>query len=175
MPHHYKDQWNNDNATNIFWNIVNPYYNPLGCALTVTHDSVVEFFVRKFMNNKVPTFDLVAAHVLSLPFRGAFNIMKPKLGQPAFGAEETMTERAKSGLGQAPSVLLGQYILSTSRTGLHLPGISWKNVIAVALSQAVSQNLQKYSADWFPGTLADQKKVMERMFTEQKRTSMISQ
>ena len=121
---------------NIFTNILAPIYGKQagGAAVMTAVDTLTEYFVRKILKTMSGTSvtRIGAAHVVSLPFRGAV-AYKPDQASQLYGIDD--------GLMMAPSVLLGQYIVDTGVTGLHLPktgGMLW-NIVSVAVAQAISQ------------------------------------
>ena len=178
MPGHYKDKFSSKQISNVFYNITGPYQKATtGALVQVAADSAVEMIVRRFLKTKAPMYDVVLAHALSLPFRGAPFVFaegeKAKEDpKPVFHAADELTGQAMQGMYMAPSVFLGQYIVATAGHGLHYPKIESMNIVSVVLAQALSQVLLKYAADWFPKGAGESLKVLRQIFNEQKKTGI---
>ena len=154
-----------------FDNVVAPLKAVAPTANLVLHDTISEVMVRRFMKNQLPWVDIALAHVLSVPFRGGLSYGGEQ-GKPMYNQTESITEASWTGASGALSVLLGQYILKTGKSGLHAPQLNLKNISAVIVAQIVSRNLQNYTKDWFPELVGDQKAVMDVILNRQKETGV---
>ena len=175
MPSHYDDDFDSSKATTIVKNLYKPLTEyPRGAAVVVAIDTLVEKLIRRYMKDSSSTFDVAMSHVLSVPFRGglAFLADDSRTDLPVFGNDSSVTGRAMDGVSMAPSVLLGQYILSTSRQGLHTPKFNGRNVLTVIAAQAISQNILPYVRDWLPTEFFNDTFSIQALWDLQKRTGI---
>ena len=139
-----------DKVTEIWSNSTAPY-NPMatssgggslvaGNVQVIATEVAVSTLIRWLMRwAKKPIFELVAVHTVSQSmlggFSGFFNQNKYLDAKP--GVTVAAMDAAKG----VPGLLAAQYVINTANRGLHLPIISFKDILITGASKVISRPL----------------------------------
>ena len=133
-----------DNAMNVFNNAILPFdvrkYDLVaGSAQLVAVEVIVSKVIRKILGMGGRGFaELAAIHAISLPFLGGLSgFFEPN--QTLSGS--SLTNSLKDGAKGVPAVLLAQYITNVVAKGIHIPRVSFKEILVTAASKTLSRPL----------------------------------
>jgi hypothetical protein len=132
-----------DSAMNVFNNAILPfdirrYDLVVGSAQLVAVEVIVSKILRKIVGVGGRGFaELAAIHAVSLPFLGGLSgFFEANQALPG-----TQTRALQDGAKGIPAVLLAQYITNVAAKGLHIPKVTFKEILVTAASKTLSRPL----------------------------------
>ena len=133
-----------DSAMNVFNNAILPFdprkYDLVaGSAQLVAVEVIVSKVIRKILRMGNRGFaELAAIHALSLPFLGGLSgFFSPNHAIGGSSQSDAFADGAKG----VPAVLLAQYITNVAAKGMHIPKISFKEILVTAAAKTLTRPL----------------------------------
>ena len=143
--------------TAIFNNAIMPFdlRNPQrvgGVAQVVLLEVLVSKMIRKILRMSPAGFmELTAIHAVSMPFLGGLSGFADAPGRP--GGKRDYSAIFMDGAKGIPAVFLAQYIINTGARGIHVPGVSVKDILITAASKSLTRPLIEMVFPYLHGSI----------------------
>ena len=115
---------------------------------------------------------LVAMHAASIPFIGGAGAAG---GVPhPLGYEAPFTDLAMDGAKGIPGLFIGQYVVNTALQGMHIPKISFKDVLVTAASKILARLIMSGAYPNLGETFRNNLDILDQQFVVQAIKSRVA-
>ena len=165
--------------SNVFTTAISPIdiRNSTFVGGTLSHvaaEVLVSYIVRRLTGAEKRTLmELTAIHALSVPLQGGMSGMLD--GAHPLGLEAPMGSLFADGAKGVPAVFATTYMVNTAMSGLHMPKLSFKDILITAASKIVTRPLMSFAYPNFGASFRQGQDALEDNFSIQRLQSSFNQ
>ena len=144
-----------------------------GSVQILIFEVLVSKLIRMALRMENRTFGkLILIHAISLPLTGGLvGFSDP---QVALKTDPSLQEALTDGAKGVPAIFVAQYITNTALQGLHMPKISFRDILITAAARILTRPILKYGYAYMPAAIADNFDANDEMVQNQNKASRLN-